>query len=140
MPGGALARVVPAEVVVAVREVDVGLVEDGRPLEGRAVQPLAGCAVAVFGREGALARELVFGLAAMAGAVPDGGEGVGGAVELVRGPMLPGVLVGLGGGGVAVFVAVGGLIGGAWGAFLIVFLIVFGGHGGEFGSGWLSEE
>lgn len=65
-----LGGVVPAEVVVAVREVDVLLVEDGRPLEGRAVQALAGRAVAVLGGQGAVAAELVLDAPAVALTTP----------------------------------------------------------------------
>jgi hypothetical protein len=53
------AGVVPLEVVVAVREVDVLLVEDGRPLERRAVLRLTGRAVAVLAVEGLLPVQLV---------------------------------------------------------------------------------
>ena len=42
MAGGLLAALVPREVVVAVREVDVGFLEDGCPLEGGA----CGCLLA----------------------------------------------------------------------------------------------
>ena len=45
-------RVVPPQVMVPMREADVLLVEDRRPLEGCAVQALTGGAVAVFRHEG----------------------------------------------------------------------------------------
>ena len=93
--------------MVAVREVDVGLVEDGGPLKGGTVQALARRAVAVFGGQGFVAGELVACFATVAFAVPDGVEGVRGAVNLVGGSVLPVVLVGSGGGCVAVFVVVG---------------------------------
>lgn len=54
--GGFLRWIVPGEVVVAVREIDVVLVENGGPLEGGAVEALARGAVAVFGGKGFLAR------------------------------------------------------------------------------------
>ena len=77
--------------MVAVGEVDVGFVEDGGPLEGGAVEPLAGLAVAVFGGEGRVAAELVADLAAVAGAGPEGGgEGGRVAVDLVGGAVFPG--------------------------------------------------
>ena len=60
--------------MVPVREGDVLLVEDRRPLERRAVQALAGRAVAVFGGQGSFAGELVLDLAAVAFAVPVGFE------------------------------------------------------------------
>ena len=107
--------IVPAQVVVAVGEGDVGLVEDGGPLEGRAVQALARGAVAVFGGEGALAAELVLDAAAVALAVP-GGFGAGGVVgvDFVGGSVFPLVFLAVGG--------VGGLV-------LVVFLGVSGGFG-----------
>ncbi len=130
----ALGRVVPRQVVVAVREVDVGLVEDGRPLEGRPVQPLARRAVAVLGRQRFVARQLVPRLAAVAPPVPRRAEGVRGAVDLVWGSVLPVVLVGLRRRRVAVFVGVGGLVGRAGSALLLLLLfliLLVRRHGGE---------
>lgn len=71
------------------RKVDVRLVEDGRPLERRAVQALAGGAVAVFCGERAGAGERVADRAAVAFAAPFDGEGVGGGGEAVGGAELP---------------------------------------------------
>ena len=89
MSGCALGGVVPGEIVVAVREVDVGLVEDGGPLEGGAVEALAGRAVAIFCGEGFGAGELVARFAAVAVAGPEGVEVFGGSVDLVGGEALP---------------------------------------------------
>lgn len=94
-----------------VREVDVRLVEDGAPLEGRAVQLLAGQAVAVLAVERLLARELVLHAAAVAGAAVAGLEVLRRVVDGVGGAMLPGIKLSFGGAVVAV-VAVGGVGGG----------------------------
>lgn len=90
-----------------VRETDVFLVEDGHPLERRAVEALAGRAVAVLGRQGPVTAELVLDAAAVALPSPLYGEifffpiftihvvallFVGGRrdqVASVRGPVLP---------------------------------------------------
>ena len=78
--------VVPAEIVVAVGEVDVGFVENGCPLKwylnqsatvravalyAYAVQSLARCAMTVLRSQWLLPTELVFHLAAMALTLPD---------------------------------------------------------------------
>lgn len=60
--------------MVAVREIDVVLFENGGPLKRRAVEALARGAVAVLGGEGPLALELVLDAAAVALAAPFDGE------------------------------------------------------------------
>lgn len=73
-------------------KVDVLLVEDGGPLKGRAVEALAGRAMAILGGQGSLAAELVFDAAAMALAAPLYGEIILGPVDPVWGSMFPIVL------------------------------------------------
>lgn len=80
---------VPAKIVVPVREVDVLLVEDGSPLEGRAVEALAGGAVAVFRGQRAIAAQLVLYAAAVASALPLDLEVLLLVVDLVRRSVLP---------------------------------------------------
>jgi len=51
--------IVPAEIVVAVGEVDVRLVENGSPLEGRGVKSLTSRAMAVLGRKRLVSAQLI---------------------------------------------------------------------------------
>lgn len=83
--------------MMALRKVDVRLVEDGGPLERGAVQPLARRAVAVFGGEGARARDGVADRAAVAFAAPFDGDRVGGRGEGVGGAEFPLVFRAVGG-------------------------------------------
>jgi len=63
-------RLVPAEVVDAVGEVDVGFVEDCGPLEGCPVESLAGCAMTVLGIKRYLSAQLVLDPSAVTTAFP----------------------------------------------------------------------
>lgn len=81
--------IVPLQIMMTVCEVDVLLVEDGRPLERRGVLRLAGRAVAQLGVEGLFAAELVFYLAAVAFGFVAGIELIVGLVDAVGRALLP---------------------------------------------------
>ena len=74
--------------MMSMHEVDILFMEDSRPLETCAMQPLAGGAMAVLAVEGLGARELVLDAAAVAlGLVLD--VEIGRLVDLVGGAVLP---------------------------------------------------
>jgi len=86
---GLLGRIIPLQVVVAVGEVDVLLVEDGSPLEWCRMLGLASSAVAELAIKGLYARKLVLNLATMATGLVLDIELVVGFVDPVRGALLP---------------------------------------------------
>lgn len=75
--------------MVSVAEVDVVLLEDGGPLEGRGVLGLAGGAVAEFAVERFLAGEFVLHFAAVAAGFVAGVEVFVAVVDAVGGALLP---------------------------------------------------
>lgn len=86
---GFLGRIVPLQVVVAIGEVDVLLVEDGSPLEWCRMLGLASSAVAKLAVKGLYAGKLVLDLATMAIGLVLGIELVVGLVDPIRGAALP---------------------------------------------------
>lgn len=79
--------------MVAVGEVDIALVEDGRPLERGAVETLAGVAVTVFRDQRPLAAQLEPDPPTVAASLPLDGEVPVGLVDAVGLTVLPRVQV-----------------------------------------------
>lgn len=81
--------VIPLEIVVTMREVDILLMKDGCPLEGCGVLGLASGAVAELAVERLLPVEFVANTAAVAAGFVDGFEMLVGVMDTVWRPLLP---------------------------------------------------
>jgi hypothetical protein len=90
-------RIIPAEIMVPVGEVDVGFVKDYCPLKTRSMQSLASSAMTILRRQRFLPTQLILDLPAMASRIPHRFEVGIVLVDLVRLAVLPLVFFAIGG-------------------------------------------